>query len=75
MELAHSQQLISISETDLEERICLIIDLWGGGEPIDEERISEVARNLYNIDSMTVRKVLINILLGNKVKAKFYLQE
>jgi hypothetical protein len=69
----HAQQLTHPTEIDLEERVCVIVELWGAGDALDEDRIVEIAGNLYNVDSKRVREALIKNLLNGRIKAKFFI--
>jgi len=71
MEQKLSQQLAPPIEVDLEERVCVIVELWGAGDALDEERVVEIAGNLYNVDPKRVRDALIKNLLNGKLEAKF----
>jgi hypothetical protein len=42
-------------DVDLEERVRLIVELWGEGEALDEEKIVMVAGNLYGVGPEEVR--------------------
>ena len=71
MEQKHTQQLTHPIDIDLEERVCVIVELWGAGDALDEDRIVEIVGNLYNVDSKRVRDALIKNLLNGRLKAKF----
>ena len=71
MEQKHTQQLTHPIDIDLEERVCVIVELWGAGDALDEDRIVEIVGNLYNMDSKRVRDALIKNLLNGRLKAKF----
>jgi hypothetical protein len=72
MELRQRPVVLRRPEIDLEERVCLIVELWGEGEALDEDRIVEVAGNLYGIRPEEVRRVLVENLKKGLLKGKFY---
>jgi len=53
---------------DLSERVRMIIELWGEGEPMDLERLTEIASNLYGA---TKDAVITDLREGN-INGKFY---
>ena len=57
---------------DLEEKVRLIIKLWGDGEALDEERVVEVAWNLYSIKPEEVREAIVTNLKKGLIKGKYY---
>jgi hypothetical protein len=61
--------------TDLVERVYQIVDLWGMGEALDEERIMEIAGNLYGASREAVRKALIVNLKDGRIKGSFSVGE
>ena len=75
MEQKHTQQLTHPIDFDLEERVCVIVELWGAGDALDEDRIIEIAGNLYNVNSKRVRDALIKNLLNGRIKAKFFIPD
>ena len=75
MEQKHIQQLAHPIEIDLEERVCVIVELWGAGDALNEDRIVEIAGNLYNVKPTRVRKALIMNLLNGRIKAKFFIPD
>jgi hypothetical protein len=72
MEQEQSYFVSIVPEIDLEERVRLIVELWGEGEALDEERIMEVAGNLYDAKPERVREALISNLRKGSIKGKFY---
>ena len=75
MEQKHSQQITHPIEVDLEDRVCVIVELWGAGDALNEDRIIEIAGNLYNVDPKRVRDALIKNLLKGRIKAKFFIPD
>jgi len=64
--------LVSVAPpTDLVERVCQIVELWGMGEALDEERIIEIAENLYGASREAVREALIANLREGLIKGSF----
>ena len=51
------------------------MDLWGMGEALDEERIVEIARNLYGASREAVREALIVNLKDGRIKGSFSVGE
>lgn len=72
MELMQRLAVPSVQEFDLEERVRLIVELWGEGEALDEGRIAEVARNLYGVGPEEVREAIISNLRKGGIKGMFY---
>ena len=60
---------------DLVERVCQIVELWGMGEAMDEERIIEIAENLYGASHEAVREALIANLKEGRIKGSFSVGE
>ena len=60
---------------NLVERVCQIIELWGMGEALDEERIIEIAGNLYGASREAVREALIMNLREGRIKGSFSVEE
>jgi hypothetical protein len=60
-----------ISHADLVERVCQIVELWGMGEALDEERILEIAKNLYGASREAVREALIVNMKNGRIKGSF----
>jgi hypothetical protein len=56
---------------DLIERVYQIIELWGRGEALEEERIAEIARNLYGASCEEVREALLLNLMKERIKGSF----
>ena len=56
---------------DLADRVCQIVELWGMGEALDEERIAEIASSLYNASREAVREALIANLREGRIKGSF----
>ena len=75
MELKQRPVVLRRPEIDLEERVRLIVELWGEGEALDEDRIVEVAGNLYGIRPEEVRRVLVENLRKGLLKGKFYVPD
>ena len=75
MELRQRPVVLRRPEIDLEERVCLIVELWGEGEALDEDRIVEVAGNLYGTRPEEVRRVLVENLRKGLLKGKFYVPD
>jgi hypothetical protein len=70
-----AEQSLAVSREpwiDLEERVRLIIKLWGDGEALDEDRIMEVAWNLYSVTREEVREAIITNLKKGMIRGKFY---
>ena len=57
---------------DLSERVRMIIELWGEGEPLDLERLTEIASNLYGATKDSVMDAVITDLREGKINGKFY---
>ena len=57
---------------DLSDLVCQIVDLWGEGEPLDGERIAEIASNLYDCSREAVINAIIQGLNTGRLKGKFY---
>jgi len=57
------QELIvsGVPPVNLVERVCQIVELWGMGEALDEERVIEIAGNLYGASREAVREALIRV--------------
>jgi hypothetical protein len=72
MEQEQRYVVSSAPEIDLEERVRLIVELWGEGEALDEDRIVEVAGNLYNAKPEGVRDAIISNLRKGSIRGKFY---
>lgn len=72
MELMQRFSVSRVREIDLEERVRLIVELWGEGEALEEERIVEVAGNLYGVEPDEVREAIISNLRKRDIKARFY---
>lgn len=62
----------SLSDVDLEEKVRIIIELWGEGESLNEDRIAEVAANLYNAKPEKVKEAIIKNLRNGLIKGEFY---
>lgn len=60
---------------NLVERVCQIVELWGMGEALDEERIIEIAGNLYGASRDAVREALIMNLRSGRIKGSFSVGE
>lgn len=75
MELMQRLAVPHVQEIDLEERVRLIVELWGEGEALDEGRIAEVARNLYGVEPEEVREAIISNLRKGGVKGMFYVAD
>ncbi len=60
-----------IPRADLVERVCQIVELWGMGEALDEERIVEIAKNLYDTSREAVREALIVNMKNGRIKGSF----
>lgn len=60
---------------NLVERVCQIVELWGMGEALDEERIIEIAGNLYGASRDAVREALIMNLREGRIKGSFSMGE
>jgi hypothetical protein len=52
-----------------------IVELWGMGEALDEERIVEIAGNLYGVSREAVREALIVNLKDGRIKGSFSVVE
>ena len=75
MELMQRPVVPHVQEIDLEERVRLIVELWGEGEALDEGRIAEVARNLYGVGPEEVREAIISNLRKGGIKGMFYVAD
>jgi len=75
MELMQRPVVAHVKEIDLEERVRLIVELWGEGEAMDEGRIAEVARNLYGVGPEEVREAIISNLRKGGIKGMFYVAD
>jgi len=75
MELEQGYVVSREPEFDLEDRVRLIVELWGEGEALDEDRIVEVARNLYGIGPEEVREAIISNLRKGGIKGMFYVAD
>jgi len=62
-------------EFDLEERVRLIVELWGEGEALEEKKIVEVAGNLYGFSPKEVREALFSNIRSGAIKGKFYIKD
>ncbi len=60
-----------IPHADLVVRVCQIVELWGMGEALDEERILEIAKNLYGASREAVREALIVNMKNGRIKGSF----
>jgi len=67
------QELVvsGILHADLVERVCQIVELWGMGEALDEERILDIAKNLYGASREAVREALIVNMKNGRIKGSF----
>jgi hypothetical protein len=72
MEMEQRLAVPPASEDDLGERVRLIVELWGEGEPLDGDRIVEVARNLYGAGPEQVRDAIVANLRKGMLRGKFY---
>jgi len=72
-----NQELVALKfpHTDLVERVYQIVELWGMGEALDEERIMEIAGNLYGASREAVREALIMNLKDGRIKGSFSVGE
>ena len=59
------------SYPDLVERVYQIVELWGMGEALDEERIVEIAGNLYGVSREAVREALIANMNKGRIRGSF----
>ncbi len=73
MEQEQSYVVSGAPEIDIEERVRLIVELWGEGEALDEERIMKVAGNLYGTKPEAVRNAIISNLRKGIIRGKFYI--
>lgn len=67
-------QELAVSElttSNLRERVCQIVELWGMGEPLDEDRIVEIAWNLYGATREDVREALISNMRAGRLRGSF----
>ena len=71
------QELVisGVPPVNLVERVCQIVELWGMGEALDEERIIEIAGNLYGASREAVREALIMNLREGRIKGSFSMGE
>ncbi len=71
------QELVisGVPPVNLVERVCQIVELWGMGEALDEERIIEIAGNLYGASRDAVREALIMNLREGRIKGSFSMGE
>jgi hypothetical protein len=71
------QELIvsGVPPVNLVERVCQIVELWGMGEALDEERVIEIAGNLYGASREAVRGALIMNLREGRIKGSFSVGE
>jgi len=53
---------------DLGERVRMIIELWGEGEPLDLDRLAEIEGNLYGAS----RDAVVTDLRKGKINGQFY---
>jgi hypothetical protein len=75
MALDRELVITEVPPTDLVERVCQIVELWGMGEALDEERIVEVAGSLYGASREAVREALIVNLKEGRIKGSFSVGE
>lgn len=75
MEMKQSLAVSSASEIDLEERVRLIVELWGEGEALDEEEVARVAGSLYGAGPEEVREAIVENLRRGTMKGKFYIPD
>ena len=57
---------------DLGERVRMIIELWGEGEPLDLDRLAEIACNLYGASRDSVVDAVISDLRKGRINGLFY---
>ena len=57
---------------DLGERVRMIIELWDEGEPLDLDRLAEIASNLYGASRDSVVDAVISDLRKGKISGQFY---
>ena len=57
---------------DLSDLICQIIELWGEGEAVEGERITEIGSNLSDYSREAVLNAIIDGLNSGRLKGKFY---
>ncbi len=72
MEMKQRLAVSSASEIDLEERVRLIVELWGEGEALDEDKVVRVAGSLYGAEPEEVREAIVENLRRGTMKGKFY---
>ncbi|UCD44622.1 MAG: hypothetical protein JSV27_10985 [Candidatus Bathyarchaeota archaeon] len=72
MEMEQRLAAPPVPKHDLEERVRLIVELWGEGEPLDGGRIAEVAGNLYGAGPEQVRDAIIANIRKGMIRGKFY---
>jgi hypothetical protein len=65
----------SASEIDLEERVRLIVELWGEGEALDEDEVVRIAGSLYGAEPEEVREAIVENLRRGMMKGKFYIPD
>jgi len=63
----------SVTEVNLKEKVCLIVELWGKGEALDEDEVIRVAGSLYGSLPEEVREAIIANLRMGTIKGKFYM--
>jgi hypothetical protein len=57
---------------DLVERVRMIIELWGEGEPLNLERLTEIADSLYGAPEDAVLDAVITNLKDGLIGGQFY---
>ena len=72
IEMKQRLAVSSASEIDLEERVRLIVELWGEGEALDEDEVVRVAGSLYGAEPEEVREAIVENLRRGTMKGKFY---
>ncbi|MCW4035998.1 MAG: hypothetical protein NWE75_02285 [Candidatus Bathyarchaeota archaeon] len=75
MQLEQKIAVPSAPKIDLEERVRLIVELWGEGEALDGDRVAEVAGNLYGAKPEEVREAIVANLRKGMIKGKFYIPD
>lgn len=63
---------VPAEEVDLVERVRLIVEVWGGGEGLEGERVAEIAGNLYGAGSEEVSDAIIENLRVGRIRGRFY---
>jgi len=63
--------VLGIPHADLVERVCQIVELWEMDEALDEERILEIAKNLYGASREAVREALFVNMKNGRIKGSF----